>query len=217
MSRGRLRMVIKVVAVCGLLLFLGSIGLGFYLTFHAIKAVGLDRSEDRAGGGILPICSNRNSYSKINVSRLMTVDETQSLTVAVSNTDRTVECETPVSLYTLDFDVSPQDNMRDVLVPPGQTMTTGWILRPRKLGTFQIEVDSIFVAHFLGITVTNVFGLRAWQAQLLSSLGAFFGPLLTAAWWYDRWKERKRKKSDEISLVRPTKFAKPHRRARQRG
>lgn len=45
------------------------------------------------------------------------------------------------------------------------------------------------------ISVTNIFGLRASQAFLLSIVLAAFGPILTVPFWLDKWQKRKGKES----------------------
>ncbi len=45
----------------------------------------------------------------------------------------------------------------------------------------------------VGISVTNVFGLQASHASLLSIVSAAFGPILTIPFWLDKWQKRKEK------------------------
>jgi hypothetical protein len=184
----------RIAAICGIILFLMGVGLALYLVFQTTKALGLDRSKPIpappfASANVL-LCS----ISQIHVAPLMTLDETQAVTIALANSDRTRACRANVSLSAPEFDISPQDTVRHLVVPPSQTVTIGWILSPRRLGTFTIQVATGLESRFLGISVTNDFGLNTWQAQLLSVIGTFLGPIASAAWWYDRWKEHRRRK-----------------------
>jgi hypothetical protein len=98
-----------------------------------------------------------------------------------------------VMILTPDFDVSPPEIKRTVVLP---TTDVVWILRPKRSGTFAVTVQTGHDFYkTIGLTVTNMLGLSPFQAQVLSLLSTFLGPLLTAPWWYERWKEQRDKKA----------------------
>jgi hypothetical protein len=225
MFKGKLMVFSRVLAVCGLLLFLGGIGLGVYLIGGSFSAAFIFTSPAQT-------CSNcavaRGAYFlNLNVSdHTISESQTDALTayfdyVPLDNDPQNIPIT--VTLLAPDFNFTPAIPQRTVSYSQGSgEVTLGWVLSPTRPGTFKVGVQvemplhSITEVQYVGITVTNVFGLNPWQIQVLSSLGTFLGPLLTAAWWYDRWQERKRKKSGKVSLASTTKSPKPHRRARQK-
>lgn len=222
MFQGKLSIFIRVLAVCGLLLFLGGIGLGVYLIGSSLTA-----SIFTSPAQACQSCSVAPGAYFLNL-------RVSDPTISDSQTDA----------LTAYFDYYPQDNdpqdipIKVTLMAPAFNpaisesaasysqgsgpVTLGWVLSPTKPGTFKVGIQVEMPLHaitdvqYVGITVTNVFGLNPWQIQLLSYLGTFLGPLLTAAWWYDKRQERKQKKSDEASLANTTKSPKPHRRTRQK-
>lgn len=146
------------------------------------------------------------SAEVIPTQRVMSESDTQVLTVSLTNHNKTLTCDEDVGLDAPEFDVSPAiTSDRHMTIPPGQKRSLIWILAPRKLGTFMIGAgfSPLGIEPVVGITVTNVFGLTIWQAQLLSSigtfLGTFFGPVLSFTWWYTLWKKRRKKKHSRTS------------------
>jgi hypothetical protein len=189
--------------ICTIILFLLGLGLGLYLIFNTIKALVLDGPVPHPTSGPPDACKYPFANSSVNIPRLMTIDDTEAVTGAITNND-TSECEVRIFLHIIDFSVSPQEPIDGyyVVVPPGKTIVTNWIIKPRELGTFKIGVvEDGINSNVFGITVTNAFGLNVWQAQLLSTIGTFLGPIAGAAWWYDRWQERKQKKRSEPELT----------------
>jgi hypothetical protein len=223
-------MFIRVLAVCGLLLFLGSIGLGLYLRYYlaisASNAAALRHSftsppQQIGCFGCLPP-SNSHALNLSISNSTITTDQTDALTAdfAYPFLGNVQNVPMTITLIAPEFTFTPEIAERTLSL--SVEVTEGWVLNPTKPGTFKVGVQvevplfEITDVQYVGITVTNTFGLIPWQIQLLSYLGTFLGPLLTAAWWYDKWQERKRKKSDEASLARTMKSPKPHRGARQK-
>ncbi len=203
----------KILIICGIILFLGGLA-GILTLMHLISngtanAIALD-SVPIPGFGPCPIIKLNAQLS----TRVMSESDTQVLTVTVLN-----YCPSPqsvtVDLNAPEFSFSPSESDRTISAVGSNTTSIDWILIPNKLGTFAIAVsldggDTVI----LGVTVVNVFGLPLGLAQLLSSittaLGSFFAPL-TFVWGYDKWKERKKRKSEEARLAGATaKTSKPN-------
>lgn len=192
----------------GIALLAGGIYLGFYtkavLDNGTSKAEALGRYYRRPTN-TLDLCVFALSWHVTIAKSVMSDNETQTLTVSITNKGRTKACEEDISLTAPEFDVSPNVLARTLTIPPSKKISLIWILDPRKLGTF------VFVVAFstpdgyqqIGITVTNIFGLTIAQAQLLSYvgtfLGTFLGPVLSITWWYTLWKKHKKKKHPRTS------------------
>lgn len=124
--------------------------------------------------------------------KVMSEDKTQSVVVRFKNPEKK-PCETYLSLRAPNFDTTPSKEELKISVPPGKTGSVSWILIPRKTGTYELAISDILNTSIYGITVTNIFGLNASQAKILSMLGSLFGPMLTIPWWVDKWFQRKKK------------------------
>jgi hypothetical protein len=77
-----------------------------------------------------------------------------------------------------------------------------WVLSPDKPGTYTVVVSistgddaaEIIDSKDVGISLTNILGLQASQASLLSMVSTAFVPILTVPFWLDKWKKRKERK-----------------------
>jgi hypothetical protein len=168
----------------GMALLVESIWSLFSLTTVINEGTLKAKSRDRE------IVSNFSGCSAAEVTpaqRVMSESDTQALTVSILNRD-TQACDEAISLNAPEFAVSPNTLNVWLTIPPGQKRSLVWILIPQKLGTFSLAVSfsSPETTQIIGITVTDVFGLTIWQAQLLSYtgsfLGTFLGPLPAIAW-----------------------------------
>jgi hypothetical protein len=221
MSRGKFGVSISVLAVCGVILFLVGIMLIISTLPGILRAFALDHNQ--LGGGEhstecgAALLGGVPKWS-IDVRRLMSENETQALTVTLENSHQ--DCPYALSLNAPEFSINPDEPIREIPLATQTPASFVWILSPTKLGTFAVAVELGTPANYevkvVGITVTNSFGLSLWQVQILSYISTALGPILTVAWWYDKWQERKRRKSEEVSLASTTKPPKPHRRARQK-
>lgn len=181
--------------------------------FHA-KNLDYPKIEEAIGGGgsggggaeKIPNCGITNvHYSK----RTMSDQESQSLIVTIGNPG-TEDCKAEVSIRAANFAVDPTDK---VLIADISSKDEGgfvWILSPQKIGTFEVVIDvrvssgnkSQHQSRTIGISVTDIFGLSPLQTRLLSSFGAFLGPVFTAPWWLEKLKK---KKEDEDSIAEEPK------------
>jgi hypothetical protein len=177
----------KRVAIAGITLFLLGIGLALWLWRGRVRANELDQGQGRV------VVTDCQIASTITLPRrVMTENESQMLTVTLVN-ESVVACEVPVLLNAPNFDVAGELASRSVNVEPQSETAVVWILSPEKAGTFQIAVNVAGELAILGITVTDVLGLTALQARLLSIIGSVLGPILTVPWWIERWQERQGK------------------------
>jgi hypothetical protein len=209
MGRKQLFVVLSLLLI-GMILLVGGIWSAFSLRSRTdrgtLDARALDNvfgSGGSSGGGVKPDpCRSVLSVEVVPAQRVMSDSDTQVLTVTLINHDKTLICDEDVGFYAPEFDFTPASPLeRHLTIPPGEKRSLSWIIEPRRQGTFEIGVslDPLGIEPIVGITVTNVFGLTIWQAQLLSYLssflGAFFGPVLSFTWWYRIWKKHRRKKA----------------------
>ncbi len=191
----------------GMILLAGGIWSAFSLKSRVDQgtsgAKALDKVSDlgMGGGGTPDPCFSMIAVQVVPAQRVMAYSDTQVLTATLTNHDRTLTCNENIAFDGPEFDPSPASSLSRLLtIPPGEKRSLSWIIEPRREGTFQVGVDvlTLGIGVFAGITVTNAFGLTIWQAQMFSYissfLGAFFGPVLSFTWWYRIWKKRRRKK-----------------------
>lgn len=206
----------RVLIICGTILLLGSIGLGCYIFFVITNgtrnAVALDSSRfHHHHDGHM--CTRAISWDVNVPNRVMAESDTQDLTVTFSNTDKASACDESVQIAALKFDFSPNEPIRNITIPPGESRSLHWVLGPRELGTLDVTVSISDPDSYkkVGITVTNIFGLTIWQAQLLSYLGTlvgvFLGPVLSFPWWYSIWQKHHRKRKKTRPSSQPKKRA----------
>jgi hypothetical protein len=186
-------MVKKVLAIGGIVLFL----IGLFLLFRVRQAAGAAANFDGqldTSGPIESVCTNLLREATV-ADRVISERESQALNVVLVNETDPQACNVMVALAAPDFNISPPESNRPISVPPGgEAVTLNWILSPRRTGTYVVSVSTATQAITLGITVTTVLGFTAAQAQILSYLATFLGPMLTAPWWYEQWQKRKKER-----------------------
>ncbi|MCW5849339.1 MAG: hypothetical protein KIT87_04625 [Anaerolineae bacterium] len=183
-------MLVKVLSGFGLLLFVVGVGLGVMTLGGALAASARDATDEKHG--IVegpPLCNWDATLSR----RVMAENETQSVLVSATN-PFTETCQSTLTLRAPSFDLSPSKDQQTLSVPPGRPGSVGWIVSPRKTGVYEVAVSDDLTTRTLGLSVTNVFGLSAFQSQLLAGLGSILGPMLTAPWWFDKWQQRAKAK-----------------------
>jgi hypothetical protein len=136
----------------------------------------------------------------------MTEQDSQSLTVVLSNDSGTGICETTLFVSAPNFVLSPAGTERLITLEAGAPpLTLIWIISPLQKGSFEIAVSAGNESRTIGLTITNILGLTAAQAQLLSYLATFLGPMLTAPWWYEQW-QKWRKERQESAAPPPANY-----------
>ncbi|MCI0393915.1 MAG: hypothetical protein L0332_15985 [Chloroflexi bacterium] len=187
-------MLSKALAVIGLILFL--IGVSLLLLFGRSQVYA--RGQDAVGPRPVETPCGRLLSDVFLSDRVMTERESQALNVTLVNGSGVVDCPVTVSLLAPNFDLAPPTAERNVVVPvSGEPLVLAWILSPRRTGSFEIVVTTDFESQTLGIVVTTVLGLTAGQAQVLSVLATFLGPMLTAPWWYEQWEKRRKERQKQ--------------------
>jgi hypothetical protein len=210
MQRNRRYLALWAVIVYGCLLLVGSIALNFYVSSVITRGTQDALALDGGAGYVSSTpCKSAITWNAALDRRVMSVSDTQVLTVTIVNKAKTVTCDEEIDIAALTFNLSPNGS-KTAIVPPLSSRKLQWVLEPTQLGTFEIIVanSSIEDEQDLGVTITNIFGLTIWQAQLLSYigtfLGTFLGPILTVTWFYERWKEYKEhKKSTNAQITSP--------------
>ena len=183
-------------AILGLVLFLAGVATGLFLLSGSLRASGLDSYKSLGPGAGEP-CPHPLEQVGLN-RRTMAEKESQALTVVLGNLDYSGDCEVTVNISAPNFDINPANPDRVVVIPPGEkAATAAWVLSSREAGNYEVVVTAGFDVQVVGIRVTNLLGLTAPQAKILSYIGYFLGPMLSLPWWIQKWEEYKRRKREE--------------------
>ena len=180
----------------GLVLFVGGSVLAIYLGVTALEARELEQRVEGPVTGEPATCADAMDASAALDARVMAEDETQALTVLLEN-GSSEACEVTVELSAPFFSFAPPEPRRTITVTAGANGALAWVITPQRTGTYDIVVtigEKIFV---LGVTVTNILGLTARQARVLSALGTFLGPMLTAPWWVEQWQRWRKEQAPD--------------------
>ncbi len=191
----------ETLAFTGILLFSLGVFLGLYLWIPKQSAISKDFRPlpPTGGGGPCGVYLVEAQVSK----RTMLENESQALTVEIGNLYGE-DCKATVNLNAPNFDIAPNENEQTVTFPGKGNSTVIWILTPKMAGVFEVSIEVERDSQIIGIGVTNLLGLSPTQAQIISYVGSFFGPMLTAPWWYEKLKERQGK-SKKVSRSKPKK------------
>jgi len=197
--------------ILGMILFIASISFFVYtLGFLLIETIRAELQDKLGEVEASSPCNDNISLDVMVEKRVMSENESQTVTASVYNQNKDISCDIGVSLTAPGFNIGP-DTLKHILtVPPGKDANFTWILEPQKLGSFVIEVEADGKTDYINIVVTNIFGLTIWQAQLVSYigtlLGTFFGPVLSFTWWYAilRKHKKKNRSSRSPTPVQPT-------------
>ena len=183
---------VVILAIVGVVLFVASL-LG-WMAFRQARdmAISIDSGDLDQPQGEGPGCRDLVALVTLD-QRVMTVNESQALVVTLSLPVDS-GCTVNVALFAPDFILAPPDTTQVVTIPAGEEVDVAWVISPREIGTYELVIVVDNASEVLGVTVTNTLGFTAVQAQILSIIGTFLGPMLTAPWWYDRWKERQKEK-----------------------
>jgi hypothetical protein len=184
----------KTIGLVGLMLFIASIFLGASIVLGEQKAVTLN-DEKKSYGMISDEAPPQCSWSVKAPEQLMSESKTQAIVIKATNSNEK-KCESSLTLRSPGFDINPMREEQKISLESKMDGSISWILTPRKSGTYQISVSDAFNTSIFGITVTNVFGLTAFQAKLFSTAGGIFGPMLTFPWWIEKWFQRKQKQEN---------------------
>ena len=207
MSRG-------VLAVVGLILFLGAVVLALILRGPSPPFTG-----ESAASGVAPAPAPKAdapitkepppptcALEDVRTSKARTTEgEPIELTVSLATDDQNW-CRDTIALDAPNFKTS--SNRSSVTIPPLGSLTDEeseeiaddarstqdfvWILAPEKPGAHKVAVSTSTDYKVLDIAVGDAIGLNPFWAQLLSGAGVVLGPVLTVPWWLDRWRERKK-------------------------
>lgn len=193
------RRITILLAVVGVILFLLALWPAAGLWRAIAQARATDRGDISGEGGPLIGCNGLQVAIDLE-RRVMSVNESQALTVHLTNQGET-NCAFLVTLLAPDFTLSPFETSQQVSLEPAATTDVNWVLAPRAVGDYALVVNVAGQAEVLGLSVRTILGLTALQAQLLSALGGFLGPMLTLPWWYQQWRERQKEKQQAAATA----------------
>ena len=190
----------KILVVVGIVLL--AIGLLLYLllSLNYQNAMEMDGVVSSQAPVFEAMCSQVAIEADVE-KRIMSEQESQLLQLFLRTASPT-NCTAVVDLNVVNFNVSPSETHREVMLRPEITTALTWVISPQKTGQYTIAVTVNDAIITLGITVTTVLGLTAAQAQAVSVFGTVLGPMLTIPWWYEQWQKRK-KEQGEVAKPEP--------------
>jgi hypothetical protein len=185
-------MIKRAFATIGFLFLVVGLSLGAYLLNSTRQAQALDAtqsSSDISGD----MCAHPQPVIELT-NKTMSENDSQTLRVHFSNIN-SEPCVITVALDAPNFDIGTLGATRSLTLPPNSTTAElAWVITAKKVGTFEIAIQSESDTAHTGITVLNVLGLAPWQLQIFSLVSTLFGPMLTAPWWYEQFKGRQSKR-----------------------
>ncbi len=186
----------NILGVAGLIVLLLAAGLAGVLWLMRADAQTRDTLDQKHGVivGDFPPCS----WDVDMPARVVSEGSSQSLIVRAANPNAE-ECQSALTLLAPGFDHSPRNAQQTLIAKPKSEGSIAWVMVAQKTGNYEFIVTDGVKTRALGVSVTNVFGLTALQAQLLSVLGSLFGPMFTVPWWFDRWQKRKQAKQPQAA------------------
>ena len=181
----------KSLGLVGLLMLLLAIGVGGVLFSINQRTQARDSIDTKHGMVVsdFPPCT----WDLGMPQRVLSENNSQTIVINATNT-ADADCQSELSLLAPGFDISPRKDTQTVTAKPQGQGSIAWIVIPHKSGSFDIVISDGLKTQVAGITVTNILGLTATQAQICSILGSLLGPMFTVPWWVERWQKRKRPK-----------------------
>jgi hypothetical protein len=184
----------KLILLAGIIVLIASLSVRFYLQQQTQLATSRDQKKN--GFGMISSEFLPCKWETIAPERIMKENTSQSIVVKVTGLDGE-QCESLISLRAPGFETRPNKEEQTIKLPPNTNGSLAWIITPHKSGTYEISSSDMIDTRIFGITVTNVLGLNATQAQIVSILGTIFGPMMTVPWWFDRLRERRKKQNTQ--------------------
>lgn len=179
----------RIAGIVGSILFVVGVIAGVVLLSSQQRAKSLDRTETGFGvvSGDVPPCAWDVSVQ----NRVMTENHSQAIVVNATNA-MDVDCQSTVSLLAPGFNVTPHKDEQVIKAQANGKGSVAWIATANDPGDYEMVVTDGIDTRVVGITVTNLLGLTALQAQILAMAGSIFGPMLSIPWWYERFQQRKK-------------------------
>lgn len=182
-------MVKPLLATFGVIVCVAGLAMGGAVLVTAAGASARDTSEVNHGMVIGdPPCT----WVAVIAERVMSENETRALVVEARN-QTPDDCKSVVRIAAPSFLISPRSEEQTLAVPAGRTGSVAWVLSPSKTGTFDIVVSDVLSTYALGLRVTDVLGMSAGQARVVSIIASVFGPMCTFPWWIDKWLQRRKR------------------------
>jgi hypothetical protein len=187
---------LKIIAFIGIVIFILSLAVSFSYRSMQQQARQLDERQvvDDEKVSVAGETCSYPDLTAIMSRRVIAQNDSEVVNVMLSHTRR---CQVDVTIIAPSFQISPPDSTRSVSLTAENTANLSWLLSAREMGSHQILIQAGFQSINIGVTVTNAFGLKVWQAELVGYLGSFFGPALTFPWLYETWRERQREKEEK--------------------
>lgn len=175
--------------VLGAVLFAAGIVFAGAILVNTAGAAARDTSDINHGMVIGdPPCDWKASIS----DRVMSENETRALVINTTN-QFDEPCRSQIRIAAPGFLITPRSEEQTLAVPPKRSGAVAWVLSPGKTGTFDVVVSDSLSTYALGVRVTDVLGLSAVQARIVSVIASVLGPMCTFPWWFDKWLQRRRR------------------------
>jgi hypothetical protein len=188
-------MLTRVLGAIGLALLVVGVVLAAAMAVNAAQVAGLDKFNVQQGMVLgEPPCAWQADVS----DRVMSENETRVVQVLM-RTAMPETCRSEVRLSAPGFVHAPRNETQVLAVPAGRTGSIAWALTPNKTGNFDILLADDLTTQTIGLRVTDVLGLSAGQAKVLSTIGSILGPMCTAPWWIDKWLQRRNKRNEKAA------------------
>jgi hypothetical protein len=153
-------------AIMGFLVFLPGILLHVFLLWHYVTALNLDSLP----GEYSVSMSCDRVIERIRVTdRVISVNDSTIITAYPSSSYLAQGCESHATLTTSDFETgSPQQTI--VATSESSWKGGAWIIRPKKIGIFQLSIDDSNLVYTIGVSVIpSLFGLNV-EYDLLKTI-----------------------------------------------
>lgn len=186
-------MIKTIIFIAGLFIFIFSLYSINFLNIQEKKALSRDNKKTSFGEVMGPPECN---WEVKTPDRVISEEKSQALIINTANNTNDT-CISAINLSAPGFDITPSKTDRDIKLPPKQKGSVSWVLTPRKSGDYTITVSDILNTKIIGITVTNIFGLTSFQAQIFSIFGSLFGPMLTIPWWLEKFINKKKQEANK--------------------
>ena len=190
----------------GIVFFIFGVAFGLYLLAAGFKAsvdAIFQSITSHLGPVPLPL-----SWLETDVKCPMILSEKESAIVSIvlSNLS-TNTANISVNLFAPTFTVSPLEP-REVTILPNAIVELSWVVAPNNMGNqiIMFSINNFDKSEVCGIAITNILGLTAKQAELLSLASSILGSSLSIPWMYERWQQHQKKRKQAQKSKRTKKL-----------
>jgi hypothetical protein len=184
--------IVRTCLIVGAFAALSGISTLLYLHRARAGAISLDRQLSVKGLGISDAINSGEIFSlEAEIERrVISINDSEAVSAVLRN-DSPNEIRLLVELLTQNFNISPSQDKRMVVILPKREARVTWVISPKGLGRFKIGIQAGLSSCVAGIVVTSVLGLPAGPAEIAGKVSAFLGATLTLPWILRRIRTRR--------------------------